>query len=139
MTCERTPEIDPDRSSRNCGSKPGLSADIHTLKNFIVVEVRGKITMASSPELRQILNPLYSGDKGIIVDLSRVSAMDSSGVATLVEGLKWRHRTQKAFILIGVRSRIHDLFSLTKLDTSFILLPDPLTDFLSENSTYISV
>jgi anti-sigma B factor antagonist len=136
MTCERTPETNQDRFDRDFGS--GLSADIRPLKNFIVVEVRGEITMVSSPELRRILTPLYSGNKGIIVDLSRVSAMDSSGVATLVEGLRWRRRTQKAFILIGVGSRIHDLFSLAKLDTSFILLPDPLTDFLSENPTYIS-
>ncbi|MDO9323948.1 MAG: STAS domain-containing protein, partial [Methanoregula sp.] len=40
--------------------------------------------------------------KGIIVDLSGVSFMDSSGIATLVEGLQWSKKEKRQFILTGL-------------------------------------
>ena len=54
-----------------------------------IVELSGEVDLYSSPEVRNILLKLIQ-DKTtiIIVDLEKVSYIDSSGVATLIEGLQ---------------------------------------------------
>lgn len=92
------------------------------VENLVVIKVRGDINIQSSPCLRQSLTPHYHGKKGIIVDLSRVSTMDCSGIATLVEGLQWSRKSQKPFALTGINSQVRGIFSLTKVDDLFTIL-----------------
>ncbi|MCP3871796.1 MAG: STAS domain-containing protein [Desulfobacteraceae bacterium] len=87
-----------------------------------VIVVGGEVDMFSSPNLRDKLLPLFKkGVNGIIVDLSDVSFMDSSGIATLVEGLQWSKKDKKAFVLTGLGTNVKSALSLTKLDDVFII------------------
>ena len=53
---------------------------------FRVILLSGEVDLHSSPQARQaILDNLKTG-KPLLIDLSGVSYMDSSGVASLVEG-----------------------------------------------------
>ena len=57
--------------------------------------------------------------KKIVVDLSRVSYIDSSGLATLVEMFK-KTRTQGGSLgLSGMNDKVKSLFEITKLDKLF--------------------
>jgi anti-sigma B factor antagonist len=90
-----------------------------------IIVVEGEIDMFSSPNLRDKLVPFFDkGAKGIIVDLSGVSFMDSSGIATLVEGLQWSKKNNKAFVLTGVGTNVMNALSLTKLDNVFTIESD---------------
>jgi anti-sigma B factor antagonist len=95
-------------------------------KNKIgILVVEGEIDMFSSPSLRDKLVPFFEkGAKGIIVDLLGVSFMDSSGIATLVEGLQWSKKSNKAFVLTGVGTNVMNALSLTKLDNVFTIESD---------------
>ena len=94
-------------------------------ENVGVVTIEGDIDMFSSPGLRDTLVPMFSkGLKGIIVNLSDVSFMDSSGIATLVEGLQWSRKQEKAFILAGLGTNVRNALSLTKLETVFTIEED---------------
>ena len=85
-----------------------------------VITVEGEVDMFSSPKLRDKLVPFFEKkNKGIIVDLSGVSFMDSSGIATLVEGLQWSKKENKQFILAGLGTNVMNALSLTKLNTVF--------------------
>lgn len=54
-----------------------------------VVAISGEVDMFTSPDLRRELRRLTRGAvKKIVVDLEGVGFMDSSGIATLVQGLK---------------------------------------------------
>lgn len=87
-----------------------------------VIHVEGEIDMFSSPSLRDKLLPLFKkGVKAIIVDLSGVSFMDSSGIATLVEGLQWSKKDKKEFVLTGLGTNVLNALSLTKLDNVFTI------------------
>ena len=91
-------------------------------ENIGVIIVEGEIDMFSSPSLRDKLVPLFSKRiKGIIVDLAGVSFMDSSGIATLVEGLQWSKRDNKDFILTGLGTNVLNALALTKLDNVFTI------------------
>lgn len=86
----------------------------------VQVEVRGNITIHTSPELRRALQPLFGGSHDVIrVDLQEVGFIDSSGIATLVEGLKWARENNGRFVLAGLSEKVRDVFELAKLDTVF--------------------
>ncbi len=89
-------------------------------ENIGVIIVEGEIDMFSSPDLRDKLLPFFTKKiKGIIVDLTGVLFMDSSGIATLVEGFQWSRKENKAFILTGLGTNVLNALSLTKLDNVF--------------------
>jgi len=82
--------------------------------------VHGDVTIHTSPHMRKQLKPLFTGKmQEIRVALDGVDFMDSSGIATLVEGLQWARLTGGRFILSGLRDNVRDVFALAKLDTVF--------------------
>jgi len=86
----------------------------------IGIRVIGDVTIHSSPRLREQLKPLFTGKtQEIRVALNGVDFMDSSGIATLVEGLQWSRQTGGSFVLVGMQENVRDVFSLAKLDTVF--------------------
>lgn len=94
-------------------------------ENIGMVLVEGEVDMLTSPDLRDKLLPFFKNKlKGIIVDLSGVSFMDSSGIATLVEGLQWSKKEKKQFILTGLGTNVLNALTLTKLNTVFSIRPD---------------
>jgi anti-sigma B factor antagonist len=94
-------------------------------ENIGIIIVEGEVDMFTSPSLRDQLLPYFErGVKGVIVDLSGVSFMDSSGIATLVEGLQWSKKSIKEFILTGLGTNVLNALSLTKLDKVFNIKAD---------------
>ncbi len=94
-------------------------------ENIAVIELQGEIDIYVSPDFRDKLLLVCNKDiKEVIVDLSGVTFMDSSGVATLVEGLKWSKKEGKSFILKNVGTNVLNSLSLTKLDTVFKIISD---------------
>ena len=94
-------------------------------ENIAVIELQGEIDIYVSPDFRDKLLLVCNKDiKKVIVDLSRVTFMDSSGVATLVEGLKWSKKEGKSFVLKNAGTNVLNSLSLTKLDTVFKIISD---------------
>jgi len=84
------------------------------------VRVKGDVNIQTSPKLRTELKPLFTQKGGEIhVDLSAVPFMDSSGIATLVEGLQWARNMSGRFVLHDLQETVYDIFTLAKLDTVF--------------------
>jgi anti-sigma B factor antagonist len=50
--------------------------------------------------------------------------MDSSGIATLVEGLQWSKKADRKFILTGLGTNVKNALALTKLDNIFSIETD---------------
>jgi anti-sigma B factor antagonist len=85
-----------------------------------IVTVVGEVDMNTSVEVRNVLTPLFGENlRALVVDLSGVTYMDSSGVATLVEGLQWSHRSQVPFRLSGMTPAVKDVFEMARLDSLF--------------------
>ncbi len=82
-----------------------------------VVDVVGDIDLYSSPQVRQtILDELNqkSGDR-VLVNLTGVKYVDSSGVASLVEGLQMARKAQVRFALCGLNKAPRQVLELTRL------------------------
>ncbi len=98
----------------------GFKIKCEEKENIGVISIEGEVDMFTSPDLRDKLLPLFKKDvKGIIVDLSQVSFMDSSGIATLVEGLQWSKKNGREFVLTQLGTNVKNALALTKLDNVF--------------------
>jgi anti-sigma B factor antagonist len=86
-----------------------------------LVGLRGRLSIDSSPAFRDLLLAALrrQSPAAVIVDLTEVSYMDASGVATLVEGLKIARNRQTTLCLKGLQGRVRHLFEVTGLLTLF--------------------
>jgi anti-sigma B factor antagonist len=81
-----------------------------------VVRLSGRVDVDSSPDLRDRLRTLLSEKtlpQTIIVDLSGVSYIETSGVATLIEALRIARHHQTNFRLQGLNGAVLRLFEVT--------------------------
>lgn len=89
-----------------------------------VVALRGEVDLRSSPELRQaLLELLEQRVAHIVVDLTGVGYMDSSGVGTLVELKRKSERMRGKVTLVGPQPRVQSVFEITQLDKFFHIVP----------------
>lgn len=91
-----------------------------------LITVTGEVDLYSSPELRTaILDAVPKVEDRVAIDLSGVDYMDSSGVATLVEGLKSAHKHSTAFRLVSPSDAVMSVLKLARLDSLFEVASTP--------------
>jgi len=89
-----------------------------------VITLEGEMDMSTSPDVRDHLVPIFRKEaRSVIVDLSGVSYTDSSGIATLVEGLQLSRKGNVDFALVGVRPSVEAVFELAYLKDVFKMVP----------------
>ncbi len=101
---------------------------------YSLLAVSGEVDMGSASQMREKLTPtLEAGPDAVIIDLSLVTYMDSSGIATLVEALQSSMKREIVFRLAALNPAVLDVFRLARLDTVFSVyettqaaLEDPL-------------
>ncbi len=80
----------------------------------------GDIDMDTSPELRkQLLHLIDQRTPVILVDLENVTYIDSSGIATFVEGLKDMMSYSGRLKFFGIPMSVREIFNFSKLDKVF--------------------
>ena len=86
-----------------------------------LVSLAGRLTIDSSPELRnQLLAVLYGETlKSLVIDLSDVPYVDLSGVATLLETLRIARSRKTGLQLRGLHDRPSYLLEVTGLLSLF--------------------
>jgi anti-sigma B factor antagonist len=82
-----------------------------------VISLRGRVTIDSSPGLRKELHALLGQQSPptLIVDLSELSYIDCSGIATLVEALRIARQSGTKLQLRGLRDGPRHLLEVTGL------------------------
>ena len=82
-----------------------------------ILDVSGDIDLASSPDLRKaLLRELRElRIPRVVLNLKAVEYVDSSGVASLVEGLKASRDVGSRLILFGLNSAVREVLQLSKL------------------------
>ena len=90
----------------------------------VVVTVRGDLDAASAPRLKDALQDLHEADdRDVIVDVERLTFIDSSGVYVLVQALKRMTTEGRHLTLRGADSRAYKVLDVCRL-TSVFDLPD---------------
>jgi anti-sigma B factor antagonist len=97
-----------------------LEIEFSTSNDRSLIVVRGEIDLYTSPDLRsEILAAVPKAAGQVAVHLSGVRYMDSSGVATLVEGLRSAREHGKSFTLVQPSPAVMNVLKLARLDSVF--------------------
>jgi anti-sigma B factor antagonist len=84
------------------------------------IRVVGEVDLYSSPELRKaILKAVPAADGRLEINLEGVTYIDSSGVATLVEGLRSAREHGTDFALVAPSPAVLQVLELARLDSVF--------------------
>lgn len=87
----------------------------------VVVVLRGDVDLSSSPEARRILLSSVARGVDVVVDLSGIHYIDSSGIASLVEALQSARRQKTGFHLAAVSDPARRVLELARLDRVFAI------------------
>ncbi|MHC4914541.1 MAG: STAS domain-containing protein [Planctomycetota bacterium] len=92
----------------------------HQLDGAVKVVISGEVDMHNSAGVREeLLAAVEKKPPLIIVDLSAVAYIDSSGLATLVECLQNLTDYGGRLVLVGASKSARDVFSIARLDKVF--------------------
>jgi len=91
-----------------------------------VVDAAGRITLGEGASVfRDMIRDLAAkGDKKILVNLSDVSYIDSSGIGEMVSSFTTVTNHGGQLKLLGLTKRVKDLLQITKLYTVFDVFED---------------
>ncbi len=105
-----------------------LSLDYRKEGDKTVLEVGGEVDVYTAPKLREKLVELVGeGHYQIIVDMTKVEFLDSTGLGVLVGGLKRVRSHDGSLSLVCNQERILKIFRITGLTKVF-----PIYDSLDE-------
>jgi len=86
---------------------------------FRVIRLSGDVDLHSSPQARQAILDAVKAGKPLLVDLSGVRYMDSSGVASLVEGYQTARKQGLEFGITAPAGPAMSVLKLARLDKVF--------------------
>src|SRR5512139_3800067 len=99
--------------------KPELTLDVAAATETATVWCHGRLTLTSAAELRDTVKPLIAGRRAITLDLTDVTLMDSVGLGTVVSLYASARRGDCQLLVVNIRPRIRELFSITRVLSLF--------------------
>lgn len=95
-----------------------------TRGDVVVLDISGEIDLYNAPEIKDIINKLIEEKRyNVIINLEKVSYIDSSGIGALISSLSNLKKYQGGLKIINVYASVRKVFELTKL-TSFFEIYD---------------
>jgi anti-sigma B factor antagonist len=96
---------------------PAMKVDVRHVGDVIIVDLDGRLVMGVGDELlRDVMNELVAEDwKKILLNLRRVSIIDSSGIGEVVSGWKLARRFGASVKLLRPAPQVARTLTLTQL------------------------
>jgi len=92
------------------------------IEDGCIIFAAGEIDLSNSQELRKTILAALKTNQKVYVDLSAVSYIDSSGIASLVEGLQFSKSHGKEFMLTKPSKQVKAIMELARLDKVFTIV-----------------
>ena len=84
-----------------------------------LLALSGDVDLSCSPEARKAILEVLDEGKNLLINLAEVTYIDSSGVASLVEGYQVAKKMKLQFALISVSDAVMNVLQLARLDSVF--------------------
>ena len=89
-----------------------------------VLPLEGEIDLHVSPRVAESLRTMSEQKPArLVVDLSDVTYIDSSGLAVLIEGMQNVEAYGGKFFLAGLQDNVRSILEIARLDQVFIIFP----------------
>ena len=93
-----------------------MQLDLLENGNVNVLVLSGQLTIGAEGQLSEAIDTLLESDRtSILLDLTRVSYMDSVGIGELVSSYRTVKRLGGALKILGPTKKVRDSLSLTQL------------------------
>jgi anti-sigma B factor antagonist len=90
-----------------------------------LIAVRGEVHVSTAPEFSERLNDaIAKGMTGVVIDMTNVEFIDSTGLSVLLNALRRVTRNQGSLALAVSNPTVLRLFEITRLDSTFDISPD---------------
>ena len=98
-----------------------ITVDVVPGSNQLTVAIAGRTTVDTSPDLRSVLLGLLRRGAApvLVIDMSALSYLDMSGIATLLEALKAARERSVKLRLAGMSGQVKALAEIAQLDTIY--------------------
>src|SRR5688572_7420096 len=98
-----------------------MECSIESQQGYDLLSVSGEVDLQFSPQLREkILASLKAGNP-LLIDMAGVKYIDSSGIASLVEGFQTAKSAKLEYGLLNLSKNAMQVLALTRLDKIFKL------------------
>ena len=98
-----------------------MEHNIREETSAVVVAFEGDVDLESSRRAREVLLECVGRKTAVLVDLSQVTYIDSSGVAALVESFQSARKGGTTFALVAVSDATLKVLQLARLDKVFTI------------------
>lgn len=112
-----------------------MDHEIRTDRGVTIITLHGDVDVARGLGLRDLLGEVLGGPPGpVVVDLTDVRFLDSSGVGLLVTSHRRAEQDGRGFAVAGAGDAVRRTFQLTRTDR-ILTLHDSLDDALGSLGT----
>ncbi len=99
-----------------------MKIQVRNVDKVVILDCKGDVDLYTSPALREsLLKAMQPENPSVLVNMTDVTYIDSSGIATLVEGLQLSRQTKTRFGLYGLRSNARSVLELARLHKVFTI------------------
>jgi anti-sigma B factor antagonist len=89
----------------------------------LLIAVKGEIHSTTAPEFSERLNDAIArGNTSVVLDLTSVEFIDSTGLSVLLNGLRRLTRVRGRMVIACANPTVLRLFEITRLDATFEIL-----------------
>ena len=93
-----------------------LQIETRMVQEIPVLDLKGEVDSYNSPKLREkMVSLIDAGSANLVINLAGVDYIDSTGLGTLVGGLKRASEKGGAIRIICPNEQIHKVFNITGL------------------------
>jgi anti-sigma B factor antagonist len=92
----------------------------------ILMLLKGEVHINPPPDVRTSLGEVFrqKGPRALLINLSGVRYMDSSGIATLVEAMQNCMKSGMRLRLVSLSPSVRDVFEMARLASVFDIVQD---------------
>ena len=95
----------------------GLQVAVRQSGDVQIVDLQGRVTIGKGNDVLSttLRTAMEGGCKKLLVNLTGVDQVDSSGISTMVRAFVTLSRSGGAMKLMGATGRVHDVLEVTRL------------------------
>ena len=111
--------IGPVCAKRLCMEERIVEYPVRKEGSYTIISLSGELDLSVSPQARNQILACVEGSDHVLVEMAQVEYIDSSGIASLVEGLQAAKRKQGGFGLVSVSKSAMQVLRIARLDSIF--------------------
>ena len=102
--------------------------------NCVIITLTGEIELQTSPKARELILKTLKNKQHVLVEMAAVEYIDSSGIASLVEGYQDAKVKELYFGLVNISTATRQVLALARLDKIF-----PIFDTIDDGLAILNI